>query len=141
MPGQSRPLPFLLSLLDPLHQRLTLRIIYSYKNAQDISISTASQKFRRLTILEPHKITILHAAGVVSHAILRPPSKNVVHDVGLDGTLPVLLNLHGAGLEVDSHQVRHMLDDLPDLRAWVIYPSGGTLWSGDDWRRHLKKTS
>jgi predicted esterase len=48
-------------------------------------------------------------------------------------TFPVLLNLHGAGLEADSHQVRHMLDAVPDLCAWVLFPSGLSGWSGDDW--------
>ena len=47
--------------------------------------------------------------------------------------LPIQLNLHGAGLEADSPQVRHMLDPLPDLRAFVLSPSGVTPWSGDDW--------
>jgi predicted esterase len=43
------------------------------------------------------------------------------------------LNLHGAGLEADTHQVRHMLDDIPDIKAWVLYPTGMSPWSGDDW--------
>ena len=46
----------------------------------------------------------------------------------------MLLNFHGAGLEADSDQVRHMLDSVPDLRAWVLFPTGVTPWSGDDWR-------
>lgn len=50
---------------------------------------------------------------------------------------PVLLNLHGAGLEADSEQVRHMLDGVEDLPAWTIFPTGGTAWSGDDWRESL----
>lgn len=50
-------------------------------------------------------------------------------------SLPILLNLHGAGLEADSHQVRHMLDPVPDLHAWVLYPTGGNPWSADDWRK------
>jgi len=49
--------------------------------------------------------------------------------------LPILLNLHGAGLEADSYQVRHMLDSVPDLHAWVLFPTGGTPWSADDWRK------
>ena len=40
--------------------------------------------------------------------------------------MPILLNLHGAGLEADSHQVRHMLDSAPDLPSWVLFPTGVT---------------
>lgn len=43
------------------------------------------------------------------------------------------MNLHGAGLESDSHQVRHMLDAVPELDAWVLFPTGMSPWSGDDW--------
>jgi predicted esterase len=43
------------------------------------------------------------------------------------------LNLHGAGLEADSQQVSHMLDAVPDLDAWVLFPTGMSPWSGDDW--------
>ena len=50
--------------------------------------------------------------------------------------MPVLLNLHGAGLEADSDQVRFMLDSVPKIEAWVLFPTGGTTWSGDDWRQY-----
>jgi hypothetical protein len=46
----------------------------------------------------------------------------------------VLVVLHGAGLEADSERVRHMLDASPELCAWLLFPSGVTSWSGDDWR-------
>lgn len=82
----------------------------------------------------PHRITFLHPSNTVSYAILRAPSKKV-SEITAEQHLPILLNLHGAGLEADSHQVRHMLDSLPDLRAWVLFPTGGTPWSGDDWRK------
>jgi hypothetical protein len=72
----------------------------------------------------------------VSYAILRPP-----HDTSSCKSrrkeYPVLVNLHGAGLEADTEQVRHMLDDIPLLCAWLLFPSGVTSWSGDDWRKSL----
>lgn len=76
-------------------------------------------------------MTFLHPSGVVSYAILTPPS-----DIGKRHgpvAFPVLLNLHGAGLEADSHQVRHMLDSVPNLHAWKLFPTGMSPWSGDDW--------
>ncbi|KAL1587647.1 hypothetical protein WHR41_03449 [Cladosporium halotolerans] len=72
--------------------------------------------------------------GMVSYAILRPPSLKAIETCNSpDGKLPILLALHGAGLEADSDQVRHGLDPLPDLCAWVLFPTGVTPWSGDDW--------
>ena len=53
---------------------------------------------------------------------------------GLDNSLPVVVNLHGAGIEADSDQVRHMFDGAPDLEGWLVSPTGMTPWSGDDWR-------
>lgn len=78
----------------------------------------------------------MHSGGIVSYAILRPPSPGASHRDSLD-RLPVFLNLHGAGLEADSDQVRHTLDDLPDIDAWILFPTGVTPWSADDWRKLL----
>lgn len=44
-----------------------------------------------------------------------------------------MLQLHGAGLEAESDIVAHALDPAPDLCAWVLFPTGVTPWSGDDW--------
>ena len=85
------------------------------------------------TVDSPHKFTYLHPSGIVSYAILRPPSTKAICEV-TELKLPILLNLHGAGLEAGSDQVRHTLDPVPDLHAWVLFPTGVTPWSGDDWR-------
>lgn len=88
-------------------------------------------RFKEKEMTESHKFTFLHPSGAVSYAILRPPSNATFsHE---SGALPILLNLHGAGLEADSYQVRHMLDELPDLPAWILFPTGMSPWSGDDW--------
>lgn len=68
---------------------------------------------------------------MISYAILRAPPQAC--GSGPDASLPVLLALHGAGLEADDQLVRHALDDLPDLCAWTMLPTGVTPWSGDDW--------
>lgn len=88
-------------------------------------------------LYDPHVVTYLHPASIISYAVLRAPSENVLYKIAPREKLPILLNLHGAGLDADSHQVRHMLDDLPDLRAWVLFPTGVSPWSGDDWRELL----
>ena len=75
----------------------------------------------------------LHPSGIVSYAVLRPPSLNASCKV-VKQKLPIILSLHGAGVEADSPQNKESYDGLPDLCAWVVLPSGGTTWSGDDWR-------
>jgi predicted esterase len=52
---------------------------------------------------------------------------------GNSSSAPVLLQFHGAGVEADNDMVAHALDPVPDLCAWVVYPTGVTPWSGDDW--------
>lgn len=95
--------------------------------------------FVRRDIHSPHKYTFLHPSGIVSYAILRVPSRKVASEAGHEQDLPILLNLHGAGLEADSHQVRHTLDDVPDLPSWVLFSTGVTPWSADDWREYIPR--
>jgi predicted peptidase len=88
--------------------------------------------FNRRRLSEPHKVTHLHPSGIVSYSILRPPSLNAV---GHSSTskLPILLQLHGAGVEASWDMVSQSLNCMPDLRAWVVFPTGVTPWSADDW--------
>ena len=135
IPGQSRPLAFTVTMGISQSVHLALRISYRVEGAVHIfSSSTIFHCLSTRTKYEPHKITFLHPAGAVSYAILRAPSENRTCELPGTNTLPILINMHGAGLEVDSPQVRHMLDPVPNLCAWVLYPTGGTPWSGDDWR-------
>jgi predicted esterase len=83
-------------------------------------------------ISEPHKVTHLHPSGIVSYSVLRPPSANAARNSSTS-KLPVLLQLHGAGVEASWNLVSRSLDSMPDLRAWVLFPSGVTPWSADDW--------
>ena len=86
----------------------------------------------------PHKFTFLHPSKVVSYAILRVPSQSVNLAAELVKAWPVVVNLHGAGLEADSGQVRHMFDGAPDLRGWLLFPRAMTPWDGDNWRDYMK---
>ena len=83
---------------------------------------------------EPQRLTFVGAGGAVSYAILRPPPSQSHSNGVFMRSLPVLVNLHGAGVDADSEEVRHQLDAVPDLPAWVIFPTGGSDWCGDDWR-------
>ena len=94
-----------------------------------------SQTLTKRSIYSPHKITYLHPGGTASYAMLRPPAKNATCSPGKNQSLPILLQLHGAGLEADSDMVAHALDPVSDLCAWVLFPTGVSPWSGDDWRK------
>ncbi len=109
-PGQSRPLTFSLSVQGPVPKAKPLKILYS-ENVSPTHLSSIgfSLKFSAKGIHEPHRITFLHPAGIVSYAILRAPSAHVCA-AGSEESLPILLNLHGAGLEADCYQVRHTLE-------------------------------
>lgn len=79
----------------------------------------------------------MHRGGIVSYAILKAPSPRLDSKQNDMERFPVFLNLHGAGLEADSEQIRHSLDALADLDAWILFPTGVTPWSADDWRTLL----
>ena len=136
-PGASRPVPFGLKCTGLSNLR-SVGIEISYRsNSTKVEKSLVFNSWALVSLkdkYQPHKITYLHPGGMASYAILRPPSRaawercNATND-----KLPVLLSLHGAGLEADSETVRHALDSLADLCAWVLFPTGVTPWSGDDW--------
>ena len=132
--GQTRSIPLCINILNAPDPTFTMKVTYAIDGSQGRHLT--SRFHHRLTIRdvhEPHKLTFLHPVRIVSYAIIRAPSKNAIGTLDTGQKLPVLLNLHGAGLESDSDQVRHMLDRVPDLRAFVLFPSGVTPWSGDDW--------
>lgn len=116
--------------------KLSLVITYKIRGASSVirsPIISAILSCRNDS--EPHRITFLHPGGQVSYAILRAPHVDPSQQLSNGQSLPILLNLHGAGLEADSQQVRHMLDSVPDIPAWVLFPTGVTPWCGDDWRK------
>ncbi|MCJ1399159.1 hypothetical protein MMC11_002361 [Xylographa trunciseda] len=129
-PGQSRPLNFQIGTLDATNERFSFVINFTVGESSLSRSHVVSSIITKRMLLEPHKYTFFHPSGIVSYAILQAPK---VLNMTLSDKLPILLNLHGAGLEADSHQVRHMLDSVTNLRAWTIFPTGVTPWSGDDW--------
>ena len=132
-PGQSRQLAFQLYSQGSSVHSVSLKIAYAAPTCHESLLSKVLfHKFQVRSIYSPHKFTFLHPSGTVSYAILRPPSKAI--SAIRQSRLPILLSLHGAGLEADSDQVRHMLDPVPDLPAWILFPTGVTVWSSDDWR-------
>ena len=135
IPGQTRPIGFRIRLGPDKRSKLALNIVYRDDASEQLSNILISHEIRRRSIYDPHKITFLHPSGIVSYAILRPPSALATRLLTTGDSLPVLINLHGAGLEADSELVKHSLDEMRDLAAWILFPTGVTPWSGDDWHQ------
>lgn len=134
-PGQTRPLAFSLRLRSA---GLGVQFTIMYKKEDESSFALSdvvSFDFVVRSPYDPHKVTFLHPSRTVSYTILRPPSKSACQDVGVHNALPIMLALHGAGVEADSRQVRCSFDAAPNLDCWLVFPTGMTPWSGDDWRK------
>ncbi|KAG9195361.1 hypothetical protein G6011_00482 [Alternaria panax] len=130
--GQTRPLTFNVSLSTNNASSLDYDIAYKTVSGTRQDTLYASQSLNYVDLYKPHKVTYLHPGGMVSYAMLRPPAKNTTCSPG-QSKLPLLLQLHGAGLEADNSMVTGALDPVSDLCAWVLFPTGVTPWSGDDW--------
>ncbi|KAF2269009.1 hypothetical protein CC78DRAFT_540444 [Lojkania enalia] len=132
--GQTRPVAFNVSLPSSNSSSISYIITYKLLNIEGpLSKLTISQNLTKVSSYDPHKITYFHPGGMVSYAMLRPPARNATCKPAHNATLPILLQLHGAGLEADNGIVAHALDSVPDLCSWVLFPTGVTPWSGDDW--------
>ncbi|OAL55594.1 hypothetical protein IQ07DRAFT_498765 [Pyrenochaeta sp. DS3sAY3a] len=130
--GQTRAVAFNISLPSQNVSSLLYNVTFQSINGTHRSTLQVSQKLNLVSMYRPHKITFLHPGGMVSYAMLRPPAKNATCKSSRS-RLPILLGLHGAGLEADNPMVTGALDPVSDLCAWVIFPTGVTPWSGDDW--------
>lgn len=129
-PGQSRPVRMTLWSIEVLQETIHFELQYTPENARSRHKAFAAS-LRHTSNSSLQKLTFLHPSGVVSHALLRPPPASYLP--AANHRVPVLMNLHGAGVEVDGSLARHMFDAAPDLPVWILSPSGMTPWSADDW--------
>ncbi|GFF89514.1 hypothetical protein IFM53868_05862 [Aspergillus udagawae] len=132
---QARPLVFRIYLGDSSQNELSAEILYKIHRGNDEIFQTYPLRLRltEKSVSQAQKLTYYYA-GIVSYAILRPPPVTCEPAIpDGDGTLPVIVGLHGAGVKADSVQVREMLDAAYGTCAWILFPSGVTPWSGDDW--------
>ncbi|KAL8967811.1 MAG: hypothetical protein Q9183_002750 [Haloplaca sp. 2 TL-2023] len=102
-PGQSRPVAFDIAVSDASSIELAFRVLYKIDRSEKIDKTTLVQHgFHPRQPREPQKITYLHPGGIVSYGILRPPSEKAVIHTQAGDSIPVILALHGAGVETDS---------------------------------------
>ncbi|KAJ4992803.1 hypothetical protein SVAN01_01849 [Stagonosporopsis vannaccii] len=130
--GQTRPLHFNITLPSHNASSIAYNIIYKVVDSSKYLSLEVTQDLKHVSTYDAHKITFMHPGGIVSYAMLRPPAKDTTcrHK---QTKLPVLLALHGAGLEADNPMVTAALDSVSDICAWTVFPTGVTPWSGDDW--------
>ncbi|KAL9620276.1 MAG: hypothetical protein Q9160_005175 [Pyrenula sp. 1 TL-2023] len=139
-PGQSRPVNLVLQIASAEDSNIAFALRWRTTEhpgnpETGFKILTVRAELETRSIFEPHKFTFLNASKAVSYAILRPP--NITESLEQKREpLPIMLNLHGAGVDVDSLQMRHSLDEVPDLKAWALFPQAGSYWSADDFRMH-----
>ncbi|KAI2361561.1 hypothetical protein LOY93_006091 [Ophidiomyces ophidiicola] len=131
-PWQSRPLAFALDFASQVPSQLSFEIGYSLGMNGQIETTRVVPNLKHRKISDAQKFTFLHPSGIVSYAVLRPPPNTSCRNAQRE-SLPLLIALHGAGNEADSDQIRHMLDGVYGRRAWILFPTGVTTWSGDDW--------
>lgn len=130
--GQTRPLALNVALPSHNASSIAYNITYRTVDSSKQFGLEVTQDLRHVSVYDPHRITFLHPGGMVSYAMLRPPAKNASCHHS-QATLPVLLALHGAGLEADNPMVPGALRPVSDLCSWTVFPTGVTPWSGDDW--------
>ncbi|KAL4959894.1 uncharacterized protein BDV14DRAFT_193424 [Aspergillus stella-maris] len=132
-PYQTRPLIFRITTDNVSMTEFPVTIRYRISQGATMKNQTFWVKLTERSLDQPQRYTYLHPAGVVSYAIIRPPPLDSCNSSHLEGSLPVIIGLHGAGLDADSDQARGMLDAAYGTCAWMLFPSGVTSWSGDDW--------
>ncbi|KAF2478799.1 hypothetical protein BDY17DRAFT_328315 [Neohortaea acidophila] len=130
---QTRPINFRIACIPSYNRRLILHIKWTFEGEkQQRSLFLAGRPKVHPEIAPSHRFTFLHPSGIVSWAILRPPSVHASCG-GANASLPVMLSLHGAGVNANDDPLVHMYDPLPDLCTWLLLPQGTTSWAGDDW--------
>jgi predicted esterase len=128
--GQTRPLVFELNELQSPDQNLSVVIDFRLEASQATHSICTSVQTKRRGDGEPVKITFRHSSGALSYAVLRPPNNSL--RVSRE-QLPVLVALHGSGVDVDGDQSRTSFDAARSLDAWILFASGMSPWCGDDW--------
>ena len=130
IPGQMRPIALhMTATRGSIPTNFTLCCSYSVHGSSFVKyIVSSPTHLESKDYGESHRMTFLHPSGVVSYAMLRPPAASKA-----GRNVPLLIVLHGAGVNADSDQSRHQLDAAGELPVWQLLPTGGTPWSADDW--------
>ncbi|KAJ3218634.1 hypothetical protein HDU67_004687 [Dinochytrium kinnereticum] len=128
-PGQVYPLPVEVHLDDkvPEYIDLTLQMI-NLDSFETFNVSAGRFFLKRRKWGDAYKLTFIDYDGSVQYAMARPPKKAC--SLGPKPSCPVVLALHGAGVEAASPfwTDAYRRQDY----AWLLFPTGRTPW-GFDW--------
>ena len=127
-PGQSRPIAFQVACVPGMWSSkiIDLEVFYHEASREQEKLQARVRAFPRSVQKkhEPQKFTYLHPGGMVSYAVLRPPSPTALDRCKTtNGKLPVLLALHGAGLEADRRTLglmRISMSSVLVVRVWLV---------------------
>lgn len=114
------------TLLESLWSEVDLS---SQGSSLKIPVPCSAPRSSRISISQPHIITYLNTDGTVGRAVLRPP-KCGKSNSKLGRHRPILLALHGAGVEIDDLSWKNAFAKCYE-EAWILQPDCGK-W-GDDW--------
>lgn len=129
--GQSRPVPFRLGDIDDVDKEVLLKVRLRLGGQTKVEEHELPIRTVHHSATEAQKFTFQHPSGAVSYAELRPPADT--HGTPSTQSLPVIVALHGSGVDADSDMARHSFDAAKDLPAWIVFPTGTGPWCGDDW--------
>lgn len=137
-PGQSRRVSFQLDIDSPAVEEIELGIdverLHGTEYIEDHTLSLR-HKLRSIEGYGPHLVTHIGPSETVSYSILRPPPLTKVCP-DAKGSAPVLLLLHGAGVNVSEPMTIEAVRSMPEICVWTVVPQGLTTWSSDDWREY-----
>jgi poly(3-hydroxybutyrate) depolymerase len=94
------------------------------------SVNITSTNIPRKSWGETYKITFKESDGSIQYAMLQPPTLPCASPELPDSNCPVVIALHGAGVEASALSWTSAFTPRPD--AWIIFPTGRTPW-GFDW--------
>lgn len=117
---------------------LRLAISFSNPSRSEKWTLVHSLPLRHFTRLErPFRMTFASPATLdegqpaqIGYAMVIPPLRSHLQNHSVDArTIPVILSLHGAGVDVESDEC---VNAIPSIGGWAVLPTGKNEW-GEDW--------
>lgn len=135
-PGQMRAVPLKITQTAAIHdsQRLSIKLTFSIANDPVLVTADWEIPLRRRDENQPFRLSFASPStsgdrppALISLAMVVPPPKDGEE---MEGDPPVLLALHGAGVDTQSE---FWVTAMPRICGmWSILPSGRNEW-GEDW--------
>ena len=136
-PGQTRSISLHLSSAAVCPPILNLTVFVREPGTQKTyEVKLPAIKLDQRSLQDMFRLTYRQPSGTVYYTMLRAPQISPKQSGMTKDVLPTLLNFHGAGLDADNPEMVRSLNGAGDLPAFVLFPTGGSSWSGDDWHQN-----